>query len=273
MILATFATPVPHVGITMDGFSGTSTVKLWREWDGGRAVVRGTDGLVVVGSDYVIDWEAPLNVATTYRIETVSGSAPTTESGSVTLTSDTGWLSDPLDPTTGVPVSSLSQDDTWLTSGALASWEYPDLGGIVRVLGDRIPVSFGPGAGAPVNAPLHMITETAAATTALANLLDSDVPQFLIRALPAWNPLPSVGYWRVTRTRIPINAYIGGTLWKWELTGTQVRPQTLKIAVPLWTYDDVATLRTGLTYADVQTVATAGGVTYTDDKADPQMGA
>ena len=52
-----------------------------------------------------------------------------------------------------------------------------------------------------------------------------------------------------------------------------VRPQTLRIAVPLWTYDDVATLRTGLTYADVQTVATAGGVTYTDDKADPQMGA
>lgn len=274
MILTTSETPVPHVQVTVDGAatSGT-TVRVWREWGGQRAVVRGADSLVVLGSDVIEDWEAPLGVPVTYRVEVLAGPDLTgTVAATVTLESASGWLSDPLDPTMGVPVSCGHDSDgkTVLTAQALSQWAWPDLGGVMHVMGDRIPVGYGPGAGGPTDVPLNVFTDTAEDTTRLANLLDSSAAQFCLRALPHWWPLPPLGYWRISRALMPVNAFVGGTIWEWELTGTQVRPQTLKVAVPLWTYDEVQTVWETLTYDQVQASADALALTYTDVKRDPE---
>lgn len=274
MILETIDSPVPYIGVTIDGAAASgTTIRLWREWSGQRAVVRGTDGMVVLGADYVDDWEAPIGVPVTYRAEILAGPAlAAADSATVTLTSASGWLSDPLDPTAGVPVSCDHDPSgrTSLTSQALSRWEWGEAGSVAHVLGDPIPVGLGPGASGPQGVPLSIFTETVEATTALHGLLSSQAGQYLIRALPHWWPLPALGYWRISRAMMPLNAFLGGTIWEWELTGTQVRPQTITVAVPLWTYADVQALWGGATYGQVQAAASGLGLQYLDVKRDPE---
>jgi len=55
----------------------------------------------------------------------------------------------------------------------------------------------------------------------------------------------------------------------WDLTATQVRPLSLRIVVPYWTYAQVNALWVGNTYADVS--AARPGDSYLDWLRDPNV--
>ena len=88
--------------------------------------------------------------------------------------------------------------------------------------------------------------------------------QLLLRSVPVLTPLPALAYVRADAIEEPVTALMGGTLTLWELSGDLVRPPSINLLVPTWTYEQVAALWE--TYAD----AASAGRTYLEWMKDPR---
>jgi len=261
----------PWVGVTLRGFQpGDQVYTLWRTADGERMPVRGATRRPVSDSDYVIDYEPPLGRPVQYDLEVLSGA----DAGSLTapavtrVDSETGYISDPLDPTTYLPIhlSGLPGGEPTLISRALAQLEYGIDANIMRILGSSKPVAILGQRMAASGVDFSVLTDAAEQNTALRNLL-KQAGLVLVRPLPSWGDgLPGICYMAadsVTEGRL--NAEHGGVLTEWRMVGDTVAAPTARILIALFTYDDVAALFA--TYDQKQTVM--AGKTYLDDLKDP----
>ena len=268
--------PVPRVGITVDGLSssGPSRVTVWRSTAGGqRRRVRGWDRRLVYGSDYAIDYEAPLGRLVTYSLVVEAGGVvPATVSATVTLDVTTGFIQDPLLPLGAIPVVGVtgSDGDTVLRGSAVQDLSYAVGVELVPIMGAREPVALTGQRMAAAGISFDMATRAAEEATALRNLL-AETACVLVRPLPDWGPLPDLVY-TVPPVVIeqPVTVSWGGNFTRWEITGSAVRPPSIQVLVGLWTYDDVAALWT--TYDSAQSAASASAARYLDVQRDPTMG-
>lgn len=263
--------PVPRVGITVDGLDGVgpSTVTVWRSTTGGkRRKVRGWDARIVFGSDFTLDYEAPLGRPVTYDLQVISGAViPADQTATVTLDVTTGYIQDPLLPLGSVAVSG-DRDSLFFKGTAFQALEYAVASSEVAVLGSDEPVALTGQRLAASGISMDMVTKAAEQGAALRAVLRS--PLVLVRPLPNWGPLPDLIYTVPSVVEQPIDVSWGGSNTQWTLRGNSVAPPSIQVLVALWTYDQVNALWS--TYDDAQAAASAAAATYLDDQRDPTMG-
>lgn len=258
--------PCPRIGVTIDGLlTGTTTYTIWRTADGKRSAVSSGRFRTTTGSDFVMDFEAPLNRAVTYDVEIVAGlqvGQPTTPA-TTTVASSTWWIQDPLVPSSAIAVASNHQDTTipTLTAAAVKSLEYAAGVTIIPILGSPEPLALVGGRQIAAGVDFSMFTRAAEATTRLRNLIQQ-TPLLLVRTDGKRNDgVPALAYFVSAKpVEHPVTVAFGGTLTNWQLQGDLVASPTMNVLIPIWTYGDVAALWT--TYQQAQTALAAK--TYLD---------
>ncbi len=257
-VVAKTDAPCPRVVVTISDLNpATDVVNVWRTADGTRKAVRGARRWSIVGSDTVTDYEAPLGRVLAYDLEVVSGvcaqAAVTT--ATVTVTSSTWWIQDPLMPSTAIAVSSLTASDgsPTLSASAVKALEYAASVTIIPILGSSEPVALSGNRTIAGNVDFSLFTDAADQSALLRNLI-LQTPLLLVR--PSGDrfskPLPGLCYLSSAKpVEQPIPTTYSGTLTHWQLTGDLVAAPTMNVLVPLWTYGAVKALWT--TYQQAQT--------------------
>ena len=274
----------PQVGVTLDGLSAPASVNVEVSWDSGAtwAGVRGASPLEASGSAFVRDFVPPLNVPCRYRATVLSGSMTGNTEVTITVPSDTAWLQDPLNPRGAVPVATVvgAPDRVRLMSGSAADVTRSQAVDLVAVQGASLPVASVGTRGKPVGVPLvlrpllNLAAEQGALVKAIRDLFDTS-GQVVIRGLsPLLGLDPVAHYVAPGLTESPSLAGVLG-FREWRLNVTQVRPTSLRLVVPWFTYDDVqaivqVALGSTATYAQVLS-AMPTGTTYTDAAKNPNV--
>lgn len=262
--------PGDRVEVTItDLHPSTHSVTLWRTADGERNAVRNYRRVEVVGSDFFTDYEVPLKRLVNYELEVLSGvglGGPSSEA-SITVNATKGWIQDPLDPTSMIPL--LADDNVGeptLMDSAIKQLEYTAEMSIINILGSNTPIALMSNRMKANNVPFHMSTNAAQYARNLRELL-KQAPLLLIRPLPEWSAgLPGLCYVAPpTAKELPINEAWGGTLTEWHFDTGLVAAPTMKVIVPTWTYGDWQALWT--TYQQAQTAL--AGKTYLAVKKSP----
>lgn len=265
----------PQVGVTITGLDtvAPSVISVEVSWDDGDTWhgVRGAERASVAGGAFFRDFVPPLNVDAQYRLVVHEGAVePTPDTAQIRVDSDHAWLQDPLNPRTAVRVyvdSNVPEGGVWLTAGALAESSWAQAIDTAVPQGARYPVASVGQRLMAAEVPLVLSYEVVAEAGALRRLL-LRAGQLVLRGLPddLLEPVAHVTVGDATERRIGHGAQ---QLATWDLTARQVRPTTMRIVVPWWTYDDVAALWAGTSYADA--TASRAGDTYIDWQRDPEV--
>lgn len=261
----------PSVGITIDGLatSGPSRFTVWRQIPGQeRTVVQGMSDVEATGAAYVVDYLPPLGREVRYMIDVIEGDEPVGGSDAmIMIASDTAWLQDALNPLLAVEVAIKPGRGqfTWFTPEAFAKIERATSTEVVVPMGARIPVVMASRRRGPSSVPLNMVTDAAEAG-ALMRELFMEGTHLVLRVPPLIRQLDAVTHLgAVDASEDPARtAFLGGHLTYWNVTGTQSRGPRVAAYTALWTYDDVADLYEGYTYADL-----VDGRRYVDWQAHP----
>jgi hypothetical protein len=263
--------PCDRVEITITDLPPTANVTtLWRTADGKRQAVRGARRRNITGSDFIEDFEPPLNRSISYELEVVSGVGlgGSTAPQSLVVFATSGWIQDPLDPSSAIRLYGDAGPDgePALTGQALKAFEYAADVSIISILGSPDPVAIIGQRMSASGVSFSMITEAAQQATNLRNLL-LQAPLLLIRPLPGWaGALPGLCYVAPPLpTELPVDEAWGGTVIKWSIESPLVAAPTMNVLVPIWTFGDVAAL--WLTYQQAQTAL--AGKTYLDVRKSP----
>lgn len=268
----------PQVGVTVTGLSGSgeSVVSVEVSWDAGRTWhgVRGAVRVVVTGGDFFRDHVPPLNVAAVYRLVVHSGTVtPSPLEATITVDSLSAWIQDPLNPRDAIQVECVRGGaGLMLMTGTAARIMRRQAVDLTTVEGARNPVASVGVRQAPSGVPLALRAVAAsqgALINAMRDLLDSS-GQVVIRGLPLDIPLDAVAH--VISGDVEEVPVVGGLLGfrnDWEVSVTQVRPTSMRIVVPWWTYDQVRAMWSPQTYDQVK--ATRPGDTYIDWSRDPEV--
>lgn len=252
----------PAVGITL---LGDGAVIVERSWDGGATWHRVRGGaLVLAGGDYLVDHAAPLGVETTYRV--VQGGV-TLATAQITLESSTAWVQDPLDPSSALAVTlgALDQGRPLLAAGSLASAAYAQVSDLALVDGAAYPVASIGQRQVASDVPLVLAVDVAQDAGRLRRLLLS-AGQLLVRGLPD-SMLTPVAHVVATVKEARVGEGVGAVAL-WDLDATLVRPVSLTITIPRWTYEEVAAMYPEMTYAEV--TASRPGADYLSWRRDPR---
>lgn len=263
--------PCPRVTVTVDGFSaGDHVVSVWRTADGERNPVRGARTITVVDSFFVEDFEAPFNRDITYELEILSGPDAGTPTlfTDVVLPSDRGYIQDPMNPASAVPVHGVKgpNGEAYFRADTFASMAYTAGVSLFPVMGSNKPVSIGGMRRAAANIPIAMSTRAEAENVRLRDLV-KDAVHLVIRPLPEWGSyVPGTAtYAAETVEEQPVDVAWGGSLTRWVTDGTIVRSSSARVVIALWRYQDVAEIFA--TYDQKQAAAT--GQTYLEDQKNP----
>lgn len=258
--------PCPRVEVTITDLTPTdNVVNLWRTADGVRQAVRGARRWTVNGSNFVVDYEAPLGRTVQYDLEVVSGlnNGAAAPSQTTSITSATWWIQDPRVPGTATPINVGKQDSSkpYLTAASVSSLEYAAGVNIIPIVGNPAPVALIGQRGIAGQVDFSMFTNMASQTTQLRNLLQSSTLLLVRTNGTRNNGVPGLAYYAAAKpVEEPVTVRFGGTLTKWQLKGDLVSAPTMNVLVPVWTYGNVAAL--WATYQQAQTALAAK--TYLD---------
>lgn len=293
----------PQVGITVDGLSTNAVISVGRSWDGGQSFheVRGAMQVARSGSAFFRDFVPPLNVEALYRVivhsgamdgdsaalfpgmpglfpspETIPTPASLTVPGdeaTILVPSSTGWIQDPLDPRGAVPVLCMRDNGAVsIQAASFTSFTRGQVADRVTVEGSRLPVASVGIRQAVSNIPLHLRAYAAAQGELVRSMraLFDRSGVLVLRGLPADLPLDPVAHVIAGDVaEVPVVGGVLGMYNDWRLVVDQVRPSSLKVAVPFFTYDQVAALWAGFTYDGV--LAVRPGDTYLDWMKSPEV--
>lgn len=265
----------PQVGITVSGLDPASSSVISVQvssdegttWEG----VRGAKQVEVASSAFFRDFVPPLNAPATYRLVVHSGAVtPEPTEATVTVMSDRAWISDPLNPRSTIPLTwRRTPDALMLLDDSLNAYTLPQPTDVVTPQGARLPVASIGQRLAPAGMVLHLRAFAAAQGALVKSLrqLFDTAGSVVIRGLPVGLGLDPVMHVIADVRDVPVVGGLLGERRDFVLEAQQVRPTSLKVVVPWWTYADVAALVEqvlGLdaTYAAV--MAAAPGSTYID---------
>lgn len=264
--------PCDRVEITVQDLQpSVHNITIWRTVDGRRAPVRGVRKVDVVGSDFFVDYEAPLGRLITYEMEILSGFGygGDTEASTITLTATSGWMQDPLDPGSAIPL--LADDpgqtgEAMLMDASIKKLEYTSASALFEIVGTDEPVALLSNRRVPSGIPFVIQTNAESAAADIRALI-KQTPLVLVRPLAEWAAgLPGACYTAAaTIVEAPINEAAGGDLIEWRFETPLVAPPTMKIVIPAYSYEDWQAEWT--TYQQAQTALT--GDTYLAVKKSP----
>lgn len=268
--VALASVPCPRAGVTVQGLAaGEQVVTVWRRSGSERVAVRGARKVSVVDSFYIEDFEAPLARPIIYELEVVSGANAGVQgiTSTVTVASASGWIHDPLAPSTAVPVHGTHTDgEAYFRPETFSKIAYKSKVNLFDVMGATKPVSLGGLRQAASGVPLSMTTKAEAENVRLRDLIQGTA-HLVIRPLPEWGDfMPgSATYAAADVEEQPVDVAMGGSMTRWETTGDVVRGSSSRVLIALWTYQQVAAIFS--TYDQKQ--AAAGSGTYLDDLKNP----
>lgn len=261
----------PQVGIAVTGLdpSAASVITVEVTWDGTVwHGVRGAQRLSVLGSVFLRDYVPPLNVQATYRLTVLSGAVvPTPTTAAIVVPSTSAWLQDPLNPRRAVAVlaTGMADGSATLTLGSLAVATWDQHVDLAAPQGAALPVASISRRMLAGDVPLVLSHDVAVAATAVRDLL-LGAGAVVLRGLPVANllePVAHVAVGAAQESRLGSLSQVS----TWTLSVRQVRPTSMAVAVPWWTYDQVRSLWVGQTYD--QAKAARPGATYLDWQRDP----
>ena len=261
----------PQVGLTITGLapSTQSVLSVEVTWDGGETWhgVRGADHITAIGSIFVRDHVPPLNTQATYRLVVHSGDKTPEDQASITVPSASAWLQDPLAPRSAVEVrADMDGSGVLLTAGSLAGATWAQPVDLATPIGADLPVASIGRRLLAGSVPLIVSYQVAADAGALRRLLLSSGQLVLRGADGAMvEPVAHLVVGDVTETRLGVP---GAQVSTWSLAVSQVRPVSMQIVVPWWTYDQVKAMWAGSTYDEVKLARP--GATYLDWAASPE---
>lgn len=257
--------PAPYVDVTASGFDpATVTVTVWRLALGRQFRVRGLVEVSASGAVTGLDFEAPLGVPFSYRVEEFdaagdfrSWSEPVTVSMDGPL--DYFWIHNPLDPATSIKLRVLYGDAATITRPVEAQ--------VFRMLGRSVGVAlFGQRHGVE-----RVVLDTMTETTADASRFDAlfggydelgAVPIVCIRP-PVAMRLPPTFYGLIVEpTHLDFNIHLKGQIARWQLVADEIAPPPAALVSSLLDYADF----TGF-YADYAAY-TAAYVDYLEAQRD-----
>jgi hypothetical protein len=241
------STPSPNVVVTFTDLDpATDVVNVWRTVDGKRRPVRGARRRSVVGSDFVTDYEAPLNRTISYDLEILSGvcAGVTVTTATTTITSSvSGWLSDPLAPSSAVPVYGDvgPNGEPGLDFDAFGQFEYKSAVSEMVVMGSDEPVALVGQRQAANGIDLNASTFAGTQTTALRSLL-KQAGVLLLRPVSGWaSGIPGLCYLAAPSVlEQSVNEKMGGSMVAWKIKGDIVAPPAANATVPTTTYGTVS---------------------------------
>jgi hypothetical protein len=244
--LAQGSSPSPNVQITYQDFDpGTNNINVWRTADGKRRPVRGARRRNVVASDFVTDYEAPLGRTVSYDIEVLSGvcAGVVITTATTTITSSaSGWLSDPLVPSSAVAVYGDvgPNGEPGLDFDALAQLDYKAAVSSAVVIGTSEPVAQIGQRQEAANVDVNVTTLSTTQATALKALIMS-AGALLFRPLAGWaSQLPGLCYLGAgTVSLLPAEKY-GAQMNGWKVKGDIIAPPGAAIVAPTTTYGTVS---------------------------------
>lgn len=266
----------PQVGITIDGLDAVSSsvITVDVSWDAGETWngVRGASAITVTGGTFIRDHVPALNIESTYRLTVVSGSTvPATLEATITPTSSTAWIQDPLDPHSAVALVGVVNGSSVLMLSPTGSEIVRALpADLVVPVGSDLPVaSIGQRLG-PANVPLALraLPATQGALVNALRALFKSAGQVVLRGLSTDIPLDPVAHVLPGDVREATSQPLGARNY-WRLDVTQIAPSSLRIVIPWWTYDQVKALWSGYTYADATSARPSD--TYLDWLRDPTV--
>lgn len=157
----TDADPCPRVEITVTPMPvDAHKITVWRSWAGRRTQVRDAVNATVSGAYFVVDYETPLGVPVTYTCETadIAGVPSELSAGtSTTLTVETVWMQDPLNPTGAIEVlTSSGRTGIRAIADSFAPLTYEAPSEIVTIIGSDEPIALGNVRQAPSQIPLKI---------------------------------------------------------------------------------------------------------------------
>lgn len=258
--------PCPRIRITLTDLGSTTVVvKITRTVAGETATVPGARARDSVDSDVIIDYAAPLNIQTTYTLY-VDGVIADVKT--ITLTSATGWMQDPLQPDRALPIKLDGRASGMVGLGfeSFREYNYQAPGSTMPIMGDPYPTVFGGQRQAASS--VQMLAQTVDADTREAfKTLISDTTILLVRPMPSMVDLPPVAYLYgdVNVRHETINA--AGNWTVWAVTGSLIRAVQQSAISGFITYDEAQELLAPYTYDEVQTVC--AGTTYLDWQKNP----
>ncbi|ALY09593.1 minor tail protein [Arthrobacter phage Laroye] len=228
---------------------GVTAVKtqVVRESGGQGWSVPGWRGKNTLNAETMIDWFPPLGRPVTY---TLFVNGVSTSSRTVIIPSTVGYVVDPLQPETAMPVDIVDNGGLYLSHEALTQRSYKSRSNQEFPLGGRYPIaSMGPrqaisGITFVLNAP----------TTAVADQLESlveDTPVLLFRPLPSWGNLPGVCYTDGEVRPVFFHRGSGGRFSQWSIEGDLIQPVSRAVISGTITNDMVAMNLAGRTNADI----------------------
>jgi hypothetical protein len=268
--------PTDRVEVTITDLAPTThTVTVWRTSDGKRRALRGYRGVEIVGSDFVVDYEPPLNQLLAYELEVLTGvgtGGPSAQA-TITLTPATvhGWIQDPLDPQSAIKVYAVAgpAGEPTLLPSAVATLDYLANVSTMEIMGSNEPVALLGQRMVAGNVPFHFFTDAAQQSTDLRNLL-TQASILLIRPGADWgNSLPGACYVAPPNPQeAPVGIIWGNAYTEWKFAASLVRAPSMNVVIPFWTYQDWQDLWT--TYQQAQTALS--GKTYLNVKKSPATG-
>ncbi len=223
--------PSPRVDVTVTSLSGTVTaVRVVQVSSTGEVAVRDADPISAAGSAFVTDFEVPLGVDVSYRVEGLSAAGVLVESdtaGPVTvggISARQVIIQDPLVPSLAVVVDERDTFAETLTHSRSSS-RYRAGARTVVLMGEQ---------GLLEGVDLSVACDDTATADAIEAVLDGGVALF--RTLDPIG-LPRCFYAAVSsRDRVPVDVYWGGSLTWLQLVGDEVSRDRLATLRPLITW-------------------------------------
>jgi len=263
--------PCPRVGITITALGATeSVVSVWRVADGERNPVRGARRAVMNDAAYVIDYDAPLGRPITYEIEVISGPSGVGifSSAPVTVTSDSSWIMDPLDPQSAVAIrrSLTAAGEPVFQVEAMSSFEYQAKSSMFEIMGSDRPMALLGQRAAATGINLSLMTDMAEQNNRVRDLFKQS-SQLLVRVPPSVTDAIEGACFVAVATVVEgsTKAHTGRALTRWTVQGDTVAAPTIQVLTATFTYGDVEILFS--TYQQKQTLM--AGKKYLDDLKNP----
>ena len=264
--------PGPLAGVTITGLGvGESVVTVWRLSDDVREALPGYRREPMNDSSFVTDYYVPVNRPVSYEVEVISGPSGSDRvtSEPITVTSESGWLMDPLIPQSAIPVvgERRADGDIYLRSQAFASLEYQGDVSLFKIMGSNKPMALFGQRMAETGMDISVGLQSAEENTKLKRLLRSTT-SLHFRPLPEWGALDLEGSMFLASAMVrqtPVNVTYGGKLTWWDLPTDTVQGPAIKVLTAAFTYGDVSILMD--TYQQKQDLM--AGKTYLDDLKSP----
>lgn len=233
--------PVPAVTIDLTDIptsASVTTLTVLRSVDGTTETVRNASNIVITGNTAfsVIDFDAPFGLSISYTARLVIGGVDQglSPASTITLNSDKIWITDPIDPASGVSISLDGSGTAFLGAESFQSVERSVDRSLVTVLGKKNPIQLYYGQKGITGLEFEVYTE-GESTDKLDALLRSS--PLLVRKTPNIPFLPAMLHGAIQATPEDVTWKTEAQpLTRWAMTLDETQPQSLDIVFAVFDY-------------------------------------